>query len=263
MHTPLCHHATGEPWEYARKAVESGLSEIGFSEHSPMQRDDFDDWHMYLHDLDNYLDKVELARARYPELIIRIGLEVDYIPGHESWIEHLASLHQWDYFIGSVHYITDEWDFDNPKKMDQWHASDPWQVWKTYFERLTMAAGSGLFQTIGHADLCKKFAIYPPAHLDTRELYVPFLEAVRDHDIAIEINTAGRYKDCREWYPHPDILREAAAMKIPLSFASDAHAPDEVARDFEMALPLVRECGFTHFCAFEQRRRSLIPFEEL
>ena len=44
MHTPLCHHATGEPTEYAARAVELGIPEIGFSEHSPMPRDDFDDW---------------------------------------------------------------------------------------------------------------------------------------------------------------------------------------------------------------------------
>jgi histidinol-phosphatase (PHP family) len=46
MHTPLCHHATGEPVDYARHAVAAGLTEIGFSDHSPMLRDDFDNWRM-------------------------------------------------------------------------------------------------------------------------------------------------------------------------------------------------------------------------
>ena len=40
MHTPLCRHAAGEPVDYARRAVEIGLDEIGFSDHSPMARDD-------------------------------------------------------------------------------------------------------------------------------------------------------------------------------------------------------------------------------
>ena len=44
MHTPLCRHASGEPVDYARRALEVGLSEIGFSDHSPMRQDDFDDW---------------------------------------------------------------------------------------------------------------------------------------------------------------------------------------------------------------------------
>ena len=41
MHTPLCRHARGEPVDYARRALEVGLTEIGFSDHSPMPRDDF------------------------------------------------------------------------------------------------------------------------------------------------------------------------------------------------------------------------------
>ena len=31
MHTPLCHHAVGEPTEYAAHAVKVGLKEIGLS----------------------------------------------------------------------------------------------------------------------------------------------------------------------------------------------------------------------------------------
>ena len=46
MHTPLCRHATGEPVEYAKHAVAIGLDEIGFSDHSPMRHDDFDNWRM-------------------------------------------------------------------------------------------------------------------------------------------------------------------------------------------------------------------------
>lgn len=255
MHTPLCHHAEGEPIEYAARAVEVGITEIGFSEHSPMESDDFDDWRMYLSQLDNYLGKIEKAKDAFPQLTIKTGLEVDFIPGFEDWTTHLKSLHAWDYFIGSVHYIGDLWDFDNPNKMDMWEKSDPYQVWKEYFERLTAAASSGLFQTIGHPDLCKKFAIYPDA--DTRPLWTPFLEAVKDHDIAIELNTAGNYKDCKEYYPHPDILTEAARMGIPLSFASDAHAPNEVGRDWDNAIALAAASGFTHSCIFTQGQRTL------
>src|ERR1041385_4354562 len=47
MHTPLCRHASGEPVDYARPALEAGLTEIGFSDHSPMARDDFDNWRMF------------------------------------------------------------------------------------------------------------------------------------------------------------------------------------------------------------------------
>ena len=161
MHTPLCHHATGEPVDYSARAVEIGLSEIGFSDHSPMERDDFDDWRMLSRDLDSYVGKVREAQDKFPQLTIKLGLEVDYLPGHENWIRTLAARHPWDYFIGSVHYVADSWDFDNPKKLSRWKERDPFEVWSAYFARLTAAAESGLFQIIGHADLAKKFCFYP------------------------------------------------------------------------------------------------------
>ena len=161
MHTPLCHHAVGEPSEYAAHAIKMGLREIGMSDHSPMEKDDFDNWRMRFDQLDEYVEKVRKAEREFPQLEIKLGLEVDYIPGYEEWIRHLAALHPWDYFIGSVHYVSEWWDLDNPQKLSEWRKRDPFEVWTTYFERLTMAAESQLFDIIGHADLCKKFCFVP------------------------------------------------------------------------------------------------------
>src|SRR3954463_12121250 len=112
MHTPLCRHATGEPTELAAQALKAGLTEIGFSDHSPMQRDDFDDWRMLERDLEYYVAKVEQARREHPTLNIRLALEVDFLPGHEDWIRDLAGRYPWDYLIGSVHYISESWAID-------------------------------------------------------------------------------------------------------------------------------------------------------
>src|SRR6185436_14972471 len=157
MHTPLCRHAVGEPVEYAAHALKVGLSEIGFSDHSPMAKDDFDNWRMMNSQLDEYVEKVRRAQKEFPNLTIKLALEVDYIPGHEEWIRDLAARHPWDYLIGAVHYVSDSCDVDSPKKISEWKHRDPDEVWTTYFERLTLAAESRLFEIIAHADLCKKF----------------------------------------------------------------------------------------------------------
>src|SRR5262245_14446838 len=111
MHTPLCRHATGEPTEYAARAVALGIPEIGFSDHSPMRQDDFDNWRMFASQLDEYVEKVRKAQRDHPRLVIKLALEVDYLPGQEHWIRELAARHRWDYFIGSVHYVSESWDF--------------------------------------------------------------------------------------------------------------------------------------------------------
>ena len=258
MHTPLCRHASGEPIEYAAHAVKVGLREIGFSDHSPMSRDDFDDWRMPLADLDLYVSKVQEARRAFPQLTIRLALEVDYLPGHEAWIKELANRHPWDYFIGSVHYISDSFAIDNPHQISLWRQGSPKEIWATYFERLTMAAESGLFEIIGHADLCKKFSIRPEG--DCTPLYRRFLEAAKRHDVAIELNTAGLRKECREIYPSREFLQLAAEIGVPITFGSDAHASSEPGMDFEAAIALAKSCGYRESRTFCGREYSSMSF---
>jgi histidinol-phosphatase (PHP family) len=258
MHTPLCRHATGEPTDYAARALQLGLTEIGVSDHNPMIRDDYDDWHMRIDELDEYVDKVRKAQRDHPALTIKLAMEVDYLPGHEEWIRELSARHPWDYLIGSVHYVTDSWDLDNPRKLAEWRDRDPDEVWAAYVERLTRAAESGLFEIIGHADLCKKFCFYP--RRDCTPLFERFLRACREHGVAIELNTAGLRKDCREIYPSRVILQLAAELGVGITFGSDAHAAEEVGMGFADAVALAREVGYTHCCRYTRRERQQVPF---
>jgi len=256
MHTPLCRHAVGEPVEYARHAAGLGLTEIGFSDHSPMRQDDFDNWRMRADQLDEYVAKVNLARKEFPQLTIRLALEVDYLPGQEEWIRELAARHPWDYFIGSVHYVSDSWDIDNPAKLSEWKKRDAFEVWQIYFERLALAAASGLFEIIGHCDLPKKFGIRPQQ--DCTPLYRHFLAAAAKAGCAIELNTAGLRKDCKEIYPARSLLQLAFENRVPITFGSDAHAPAEVGMDFTAAVELARSVGYTEACRFHRRRRESV-----
>jgi histidinol-phosphatase (PHP family) len=256
MHTPLCRHATGEPTEYAAQAVKAGLTEIGFTDHSPMRQDDFDNWRMRSDQLDEYVEKVRRAQREHPQLTIKLSLEVDYLPGHEDWIRELATRHPWDYFIGSVHYVSDSWDVDNPYKLSEWKARDPFEVWSVYFERLTMAAASGLFEIIGHADLPKKFRYYPDR--DCTRMFETFLREAKRSGTAIELNTAGLRKDCREIYPSRHFLQLAHQTGVQITFGSDAHAPGEVGLNFAEALQLARAVGYTHALRFTQRQPQYV-----
>ena len=258
MHTPLCRHATGEPGEFAAQALKVGISEIGFSDHSPMRQDDFDNWRMRSDQLDEYVEKVRKAQRDYPTLLIKLALEVDYLPGQEDWIRELGARHPWDYLIGSVHYVSDSWAMDDPTKLSEWKSRDAFEVWSIYFERLTMAADSGLFDIIGHADLPKKFGFVPER--DCTPLFEGFLGAVRKRDLAVELNTAGLRKECREIYPSRGFVDRMFRKSIPITFGSDAHAPGEVGLNFAEAVQLARGAGYTHSLLFAQRKRVLVKF---
>ena len=258
MHTPLCRHATGEPGEYARRALELGFKEIGFSDHAPMPRDDFDDWRMRNDQLDEYVSKVRKTQEDFPQLTIRLALEVDYLPGYEDWIRELAARYPWDYFIGSVHYVSDAWAIDDPQKISEWKNCDVFEVWSIYFERLTKAAETGFFEIIGHADLPKKYN--PPPLQDCTLLYKKFLAAAKKNNCAIELNTAGLRKDCKEIYPSREILELAFQKGVPIMFGSDAHAPEEVGLNFAGAIQLAHEVGYKKYCRFAARKRDFASF---
>jgi len=252
LHTPLCRHAEGEPTDYAARALALGLTEIGFSDHSPMPQDDFDDWRMRLGQLDEYVEKVRRAQREHPTLTLRLALEVDYLPGHEDWIRDLAARQPWDYLIGSVHYISGGWDIDSPFKRELWTRCDVDAVWAEYCERLRQAAASGLFEILGHADLPKKFRFLP--RRDLGELFAPVFDAARASDTAIELNTAGLRKDCAEIYPSPALLQLAHAKGVAITFGSDAHQPAEVGSALTAAVELARSVGYREWRRFAGRK---------
>lgn len=256
MHTRLCGHAVGDATDLAAHAAKLGLREIGFSEHNPMPRDNYDAWHMPGSSFDEYIEQVKKARHDHPQLVIKIGLETDYIPGMEDWIREIAARHPWDYLIGAVHYVSETWALDDPNKVDEWKRRDAYEVWSEYFERLTKAAESGFFDIIAHADLCKKFRFYPEK--DCTPLFTRLLRAIKKRNLAMELNTAGLRKDCKEIYPSPQIVGLASNIGVPITFASDAHAPGEVAMNFAEAVQLARKFGYTQCCRFTQRIREVI-----
>lgn len=261
-HTPLCLHATGTPQEYVQAAIKEGLHEYGISDHAPMPDEPFDDWRMKQADIPAYLDWIAEARscATPHGLTIRASLECDWIPGIEPWIEHLHTLYPWDYLIGSVHYLGEKEEFDNPYKMDFWSRTNVETAWEQYWDRFRDMAASGLFQILGHADLIKKFGFRPNG--DLRRYYEPALNAIQKSGACLELNTAGWYNKCIEQYPDKLFLNMAAEMGIPLTISSDAHKPEDVARDFKQASDLVYQAGFTHVATFSAGLMKLIPLHD-
>ncbi len=256
VHTPLCHHAKGWPLDFCARAVELGLGELGFADHNPMPTQ-FDNWRMSIDDLPRYLEAVEMARAQFPQLHIKLGLECDYIAGHESWIEKLAGMAEWDFFIGSVHYLPGaDWAVDDPQHMSRFLTGEIADIWASYWRAIERAVRSGLFDFIAHIDLPKKFGFRPPG--DLRAYYEPSLAALAETGTPFEINTAGLRKKCAELYPAADFLALAAAAKVPLLINSDSHDPAELCAGYTEAVAAARTAGFTHTVRFAKRERSLM-----
>jgi histidinol-phosphatase (PHP family) len=252
MHTPLCGHATGEPEAYCRHALQVGLEEIGFSDHAPLVAYYDPSVTMSLNDLPRYYRMIEDVRARFADrLRVKIGLEADYIPGYEDQTKAILQDYPYDYVIGSVHFIRD-WGFDNPAEMDGWKQRNIDDVYQTYYTLLQRSAQSGLFDIMGHVDLVKKFGHRPTTEL--KELVWQTARVFKACGVAIEINTAGLRKPVKEIYPAADLLAIYCETGVPLTFGSDAHKPEEVGCDFDLALKLAKTVGYKEYLLFRNRK---------
>ena len=251
IHTKRCGHAEGEMDQYVRQALKTRLEEIGFSDHLPFLHKRDPGYTMALEELPNYVEEVQGLRKRYPALRIKLGIEADYFPGEERQTEKLLKAHPFDFVLGSVHFI-DGWGFDIPEEEKSWKGKDVNRIYRDYFKLLRGAAESGFFDIIGHTDLVKKFGHRPTDVLD--EEIEKTAAAFKKAAVAVEINTSGLRKPVREIYPALEILKVYRRHDIPIVFGSDAHAPQEVGKDFDGAISHAREADYSKALVYETRR---------
>jgi histidinol-phosphatase (PHP family) len=248
-------HETSAIDPFVESAREAGVDEIGFTEHIYYFKQTRSLWTVPYHtercvyDLEAYVSAVVTARGR--GLPVKLGLEVDYVPGREDETRELLAPYPWDYLLGSLHYIGSLGVDDEPRLVDAVGVEDAWRL---YFETLAAAARSGLFDSLSHPDLVKIFGARA-ASFD----YEPVVAAIADSGVAVEVSTAGLHKPVHELYPHPEFLAACRALDIPVTLASDAHTPDVVGRDFDRALELLRSAGYDTVTVFEQRRARQEP----
>jgi histidinol-phosphatase (PHP family) len=238
---------------YRDAADAAGITELGVSEHvhrfvqcleiwdHPFWREQATD------DIEAYCDYVR------DETDLRLGLEVDFVPGREERTANLIDRCRLDYVIGSVHFLGDfavDWD-----RFDIWETGrSPDVVWTRYFETLAQAARSGLFDILAHPDLVKMWgATRPSVEGDPRRYYEPALDAIAETGIAIEVSTAGLRKPVGEIYPAPAFLAGAVEAGAPVALSSDAHLPGQVGFEFERALALLADHGVGELATFERR----------
>jgi histidinol-phosphatase (PHP family) len=255
--TPPERYFTAENVErYCEAAAAAGIEELGVSEHIYRFTEALELWrHPFWQeqardDLDAYCEFVRGAE-------LKLGIECDFIPGAEDRTANLLEARNFDYVVGSVHFVG-EAAVDH-EGWDVWQGQgDADEVWRRYFEVLAEAARSGLFDILAHPDLVKVWGrARPLPDRDPRHYYEPAVEAIAESGIAVEISTAGLRKPVGELYPSRAFASMCVEAGADFALSSDAHLPEQVGSGYERALALLRELGVEEICVFEQRQRSL------
>ena len=256
MHTPLCKHADGLPGEYAAVAEQRGLKGIIVTCHSPMPDDFSIAVRMEPEQFGEYVSLVEAARREWEGRVdVRLGLESDYFPGMEGWLEELHGRETFHYILGSVHPQIREYTA-------RFFKGDWPQFHRQYYRHLADAAETGLFDSLSHPDIVKNQGT---DFWDVKALLPEIqkaLDRIAKTGVAMELNTSGVNKKVPEMNPGREILREIRLRGIPVVVGADAHEPGRTGDGFARALAILQEEGFSTVNYFLDRRRVEIPLAD-
>jgi histidinol-phosphatase (PHP family) len=257
--TPAEYFTAANADRYRAAAADRGIAELGVAEHiyrftAAQDVWQHDLWRRFgVDDIDQYAGFVR------EETDLKLGIEADFIPGREDRLANLLEARDWDFVVGSVHFLGDHAvDYD---RYDVWNTGEsPEKVWKRYFDVLGESARSGLFDILAHPDLVKMWGNERPRpDGDLRRFYDRAMEGIADSGIAVEVSTAGLRKPTGELYPDRAFLEMVVDAGNPIALSSDAHQPDQVGHAYDRALELLADLGVTELAVFERRERRLEP----
>ncbi|QIN82172.1 histidinol-phosphatase HisJ family protein [Rubrobacter tropicus] len=232
----------GNILSYCEVAHSRGIRQMGITEH------------------DRYLDKIDVAafqeaREKSKDVGLRLGIEIDFVPGQEERMDADSTALPYDYVIGSVHRVDGD-EVDRATDQSIYERYDTYDLYAAYYRNVREAALSGRFEVIGHPDLIKIFRHYPER--DVTPLLEETADAVAESGVVVDVNAAGLRKPVGEIYPSQKFLEMFHRRGVPIILSSDAHAPGEVAAGYDRSLKLVHEVGYREVATFENHERGTL-----
>ncbi len=184
---------------------------------------------------DDYLKEFEKVR-NIDGVQVRRGLEVDYIRDFKSEIHDAVSMKKWDVLLCSIHELRGGIDLEE-KKLPQDKKSAE-ERWREYIEIQKEALKSDFipFDVLTHPE---RLAVgTPTVPEDLEELMVELAKVAKEHGKALELNGADLSRT-------PDLVRKVASAcgrtRCKVSYGSDSHYPDQVSRNFDLAIGLIEK----------------------
>lgn len=254
-HTLYC-DGSSQPEEYCSFAVKSGMKQLGFSGHAPV---DFENnWSIRAEELIHYLEHIRKCRETFKDLEIFLALEADYIPSVSPEFSYWLSMGL-DYLIGSVHLVkaphSDElWFIDGPAVgydtgLKKLFDNDIKAAVTAFFEQSREMLLTQKPDIIGHIDKIKmhnRDRFFTTADDWYCEEIEKTLQVIKSSSCIVEVNTRGKYKGkTTELFPSEPIIKRCFELDIPVVISTDAHLPEELCKLGDYAKEVLLAAGYT------------------
>lgn len=154
-------------------------------------------------------------------LVMWLGVEMDYEPGLERFIQLYMGEKEFDYSIGSVHYLDDTYvpKQDRFPEMSPRKAED---MTEEYFEKMVSLVESEIFDILAHPGLIERNPLFEPHVRESH--YREVAEALKSSSTVTEVN--GKSVE-RQNPPYPvEIMHDQGVENF--TAGTDTHRPEEI-----------------------------------
>jgi histidinol-phosphatase (PHP family) len=265
MHTVLSPDAQPDALldAYCAVALQRGIGELAITDHV-----DFDPLapaYAFSSFEERERDVREAAERWAAEgLAVRFGVELTYERRYEDDIRDWLRRHPHDFVIGSVH--SGPTSLYEPDRVAAFIAGKSLaEATSPYFDEVAAAAQSGLFDTLGHLDVVKRWLVphvMPDAFAAQPELYEPTLRALVESGTALEVNASGLRQMPREPYPTSAVVARYLELGgRAVTIGSDAHRIEWFAYGLNEAYRLAKGAGLTALAFRRGGDRVWVPID--
>lgn len=208
---------------------------------------------------EDYYQKVKELRERYRDKIdIRFGVELGLQEHLGEWLSSYVKSYPFDYVIGSMHVLNGK----DPYYRELFEGCDAREVLREYFVSTEKNLESFHdFQSLGHLDyLARYFAkeLDGYRYQDYADEIDAVLKKLIEHQVALEINTAG-YKTMNRPNPDREVIRRYRELGGEMiTIGADAHIPEYIGYQFEQTAELICSCGFRFYTIFRRKMPEFI-----
>jgi histidinol-phosphatase (PHP family) len=252
--------------KYCRVAERRGINEVAFTTHLIVAGPDIEHG-ISPHLIPEYIGEIYAAQDG-TDVVLRVGLEVDYFPSEERMLEKILSEYNLDIVLGSLHYIRgiDIGSRRNSPRFFKGRAVE--ESLNIYYEGFRKAVESGLFDVMAHPDYFRKYLPLSRPKPVTWEEYgttvYGAIDSLKSSGVGISINSSGYRHGINDAYPIRGFLeaaREAGVDRVTVG--SDCHSVDGLGVNTVMALRRLKEAGYRYLCVYEDRKNRRVDLEDV
>ena len=249
VHTTFC-DGKNSAEEMLSEALRKGFVSLGFSGHSYTSFDG--SWCMSKEGTEKYIAEILSLREKYAGKIeVLLGTERDFFSDEDS--------HEYDYVIGSSHYVkvkneyltVDKSEAEQRRIIDEYFGSKPLDFVKAYYSQEAKIVEKTHCGVIGHFDLVTKFneggKLFDEDSAEYKRTVFEALETIVASRPFFEVNTGAITRGYRSRpYPADFVLEYVSAHGCGLVITSDCHRKALLGGSFAETEKHLREKGLNN-----------------